>query len=97
MNIGHDQTWELFPTGAGMLSVRELHDCGVLSADASSRLGQISYLKDTFELGFCSSQTIILCGIVVAHPFSLGMGVFSVKPVWRSCITTVQSLKILFS
>jgi len=54
VNLGHDQTWELFPTGAGMLSVRELHDCGVLSADASSRLGQISYLKDTFELGFCS-------------------------------------------
>lgn len=54
VNIGHDQPWELFPAGAGMLSCPEVGWLFVaLSADASFKTGQVSCLEDTFGLGFC--------------------------------------------
>ena len=66
VNIGHDQPWELFPAGAGMLSAQKLDDFLLLS-QLTLALDLAKCLIWKVHLGWVSVSLKTLYACIVAH------------------------------
>lgn len=66
MTIGHDEPWELFPAGAGVLSTQKLDDFLVL-CQLMLALDWAKYPMGSVHLGWVSASPVTLYTFIVAY------------------------------